>query len=177
MHQRTHYEVLNITSQSSLPDVKRAYKDLLLATHPDKYQSSTISSTQKNIHSIDVIKEAYRILGDEKLRKQYDENLLEEGKKRGIYKFGDGVDEVSLDTFEPVDLNDQDSDIMHYIRKCPRCQVSDGFKVNDALLEEYAVICDDSDEGKFQVLIQCDSCSLWLKVHFFAADEDLSDEN
>ena len=168
---RTHYEVLSVTSRSTLADIKRSYKELLLATHPDKIQGpvATGPGTLNRVHSVDELKDAYRVLSDERLRKKYDNDLLEDGKKKGIYKFGDGVDEVSLDTFE---MQEESTDIMHYIRKCPRCQVADGFKLNDDLLEEFAVPCENSDDGRFQVLIQCDSCSLWLKVYFFCAEED-----
>ncbi|SMN21038.1 similar to Saccharomyces cerevisiae YJR097W JJJ3 Protein of unknown function, contains a J-domain, which is a region with homology to the E. coli DnaJ protein [Maudiozyma saulgeensis] len=174
---RTHYEILNVTSQSTLLEIKQAYKELLLNTHPDKIQSNNTHKINK-IHSLDDIKEAYRVLGDDKLRKQYDTELLEDGKRKGIYKFGDGVDEVSLDTFETVEHTHNDgteSDIWHYYRKCPRCQVADGFKLDDNLLEEFAVVCENRDDGMYQVLIQCDSCSLWLKVQFFAADEEEQD--
>ncbi|KAG0668392.1 Diphthamide biosynthesis protein 4 [Maudiozyma exigua] len=172
---RTHYEVLSVTSQSTLQEIKQAYKELLLNTHPDKIQPHKSNKINK-IHSLDDIKEAYRILSDELLRKQYDTDLLEDGKKRGIYKFGDGVDEVSLDTFETVETDDNnDSDVWHYHRRCPRCQVADGFKLDDDLLEEFAVPSENRDDGMYQVLIQCDSCSLWLKVQFFAADEEHDD--
>ncbi|GMM55652.1 Jjj3 protein [Maudiozyma humilis] len=169
---RTHYEVLSVTSSSSLADIKTSYRELLLATHPDKVRGPAASGAERlnKTYSVDEIKEAYRVLADDNLRKKYDNDLLEDGKKKGIYKFGDGVDEVSLDTF---DMNEEDSEeVMHYTRKCPRCQVADGFKLNDDLLEEFAVPCENSDDGRFQVLIQCDSCSLWLKVYFFCAEEE-----
>lgn len=164
---QTHYEVLNVTPNTTLSELKRVYKELLLSTHPDKaeqnLQNSRSNVSQKS-HSIDRITEAYRVLSDERLRKEYDDMLLEERKKNGVYKFGEGVDEVSLDSFDFIEETEE------YTRKCPRCQTDGSFRLTDDLLEEYAVESEESQDGMFQVLTQCTSCSLWLKVNFYTAD-------
>ncbi|CAL9728665.1 diphthamide biosynthesis protein 4 [Monosporozyma unispora] len=167
-HKKTHYEILNVTPSTSLGELKRVYKELLLSTHPDKTEQNLQNARtymEKNDISIDQITEAYKVLTDIKLRKKYDEDLLQNGKKNGVYKFGEGVDEVSLDTFNFIEREEE------YIKKCPRCQTDGSFKLTDDLLEEYAVECEGRQDGMFQVLTQCTACSLWLKVNFYAADD------
>ncbi|KAK5781480.1 Jjj3p PWA37_003634 [Arxiozyma heterogenica] len=170
---QTYYEILNVTPSTTSGELKRIYKELLLSTHPDKVEQNLQNSRSilsQKIHSIDKITEAYRVLSDEKLRKEYDKNLLEENKKSGVYKFGEGVDEVSLDSFDFLEETEE------YTKKCPRCQTNGSFKLTDDLLEEFAVESAESQDGMFQVLTQCTSCSLWLKVNFYAVD-DYEDED
>ncbi|CCF59124.1 hypothetical protein KAFR_0G00910 [Kazachstania africana CBS 2517] len=162
MNKATHYEVLNVPAQVTPDELKKSYRVLLLSTHPDK------SNVTTSKYSIDQIKEAYRILSDPVSRKTYDAHLLEEGKKNGFYNVGDALDEVSLDSF----ACHENEDLMEYTMKCPRCQVKDGFKLNDDILDEFAVSCNERDQGLFQVLVQCDSCSLWLKVNFYALESE-----
>lgn len=173
-NRKTHYEILDVTPSTSLGELKKVYKELLLATHPDKTEQNLTKAKdhlKKNDITIDQITEAMRVLSDVKLRKTYDENLLQDGKRNGVYKFGEGVDEVSLDTFE---FNENDEE---YVKKCPRCQTGDSFKLTDDLLEEYAVECEGRQDGMFQVLTQCTACSLWLKVNFYAADDEYEKED
>lgn len=173
-HKKTHYEILNVTPSTSPGDMKKVYKELLLSTHPDKTEQNLQNARdymEKNDISIDEITKAYKVLSDIKLRKQYDEHLLQDGKKNGVYKFGEGVDEVSLDTFEFLEDKEE------YCKKCPRCQTDESFKLTDDLLEEYAVECEGRQDGMFQVLTQCTACSLWLKVNFYAADDYEQDED
>lgn len=170
---QTYYEILNVTPSITPSELKRIYKELLLSTHPDKTEQNLRnlrSTLLPKIQSIDKITEAYRVLSDEKLRKEYDKKLLEETKKSGVYKFGEGVDEVSLDSFDFLEESEE------YTRKCPRCQTDGSFRLTDNLLEEYAVESEEGQDGMFQVLTQCTSCSLWLKVNFYEAD-DYEDED
>ena len=168
---KTYYEILNVSPDVTTADLKRAYKELLLSTHPDKDKVRK-EQTKRSLASIDDIKEAYNTLIDPKLRSDYDAKLILIGKQNGVFKFGDGVDEVSLDTFGSVEDAETSDDVMHYVRSCPRCHTPDGFRLDDDLLEEYAVRCEDRDDDMYQVLIQCNSCSLWLKVNFYAVDDE-----
>ena len=168
---KTYYEILNVPPDVTTAGLKKAYKELLLSTHPDKDKVRK-EQTKHNLASIDDIKEAYNTLIDPKLRSDYDSKLVQIGKQNGVYKFGDGVDEVSLDTFRPVEDVETSDSVMHYVRSCPRCHTPDGFRLDDNLLEEYAVSCEDRDDGMYQVLVQCNSCSLWLKVNFYAVDDE-----
>ncbi|CCK69888.1 Jjj3p KNAG_0D01360 [Huiozyma naganishii CBS 8797] len=172
---KTHYEVLKVNSAVQLPELKLRYKELLLNTHPDKLGSAQDSESVWRDRKVTInhIQEAYKVLSDATLKAEYDKSLLDNAKKNGVYKFGEGVDEVSLDKFG-FDEKDEG-----YILNCPRCQVHDGFKLTDDLLEEYAVEAEGRTDGMFQVLTQCTACSLWLKVNFYEAPEvdgDLENE-
>ena len=59
-----YYNTLNINRNANEKEIKKAYRKLALKYHPDKYKGSDIYF--KNIS------EAYTILSDEKLRRQYD---------------------------------------------------------------------------------------------------------
>lgn len=165
--QKTYYEILNVKPDVTTEELKQVYKKILLSTHPDKQFEATITKINSNnaTVTIDQIKEAYRVLNDPKLRSEYQNKLLLQGKKNGLYKFGEGIDEFSLDTFTFNEVTEE------YMRDCPRCHNQDGFKLTDDLLEDYGVECEGHQDGMLQVVIQCSACSLWIKVHFFAAEE------
>lgn len=64
------YETLQISPGSDLAQIKRAYKKLSLKSHPDKNKGGDTEEFRKIAH-------AYKILGNEELRKVYDEQGLE----------------------------------------------------------------------------------------------------
>ena len=71
------YSILEVKENSTLNDIKKAYKKLALKYHPDKTNDK---STSKFIE----ISNAYNILSDENKRKEYN-NIL----KKSNYKYGD----------------------------------------------------------------------------------------
>lgn len=156
----THYEVLRVKIDADLAEIKKAYRERLLDVHPDKNNED--KRTVGNV-SVNAIQEAYRILSDEILRKEYDVEVIEGQKKSGYVGSGDGLDEYSLDEFEfdPVKLR--------YYMNCPRCMAEEGFSFSEDNLEEHA---QESTGRGFQVLSQCSCCSLWLKVNFALAEEE-----
>lgn len=171
-NQKTYYEILNVKPDVATVALRQIYKKLLLSTHPDKQvdqneigKDNNEPNTNKQNITIDEITRAYKVLSDAKLRVEYDNKLLEQGKKNGLYKFGEGIDEFSLDSFEFDETTEE------YIRNCPRCHDQDGFKLTDTLLEDYGVECEGRDDGMLQVIIQCSACSLWIKIHFFAEED------
>ncbi|CCD24364.1 Jjj3p NDAI_0D00500 [Naumovozyma dairenensis CBS 421] len=178
----THYEVLNINSDATLQEIKKAYKQKLLNIHPDKSSTQIlpISITTNDLTSVSInqIQQAYKILSNESTREQYDEELLETFKKLGYHNHGDGLDEFSLDDFT------FDETTCNYNMNCPRCKTLNGFQFNEDSLDEFAntnINTNTNTNGgssAFQVLAQCNSCSLWLKVNFAIASEDENeDEN
>lgn len=156
----SHYETLGLNSDCSLEDVKKAYKEKLLNSHPDKLINETSINSRKI--SVNAIQKAYQVLGDAKLRSEYDNELADSHKKQGYHSFGDGLDEYSLDEFY------FNTDLLQYCMDCPRCKEKDGFHFSEDTLEEHA---QERNKGGFQVLSQCSACSLWLKVNFDLAEE------
>lgn len=69
--ERTHYEVLGLTQDASLQDVKKAYRKLAVQHHPDRNLGNEEEATIK----FREVNEAYEILSDEQSRKQYDKML------------------------------------------------------------------------------------------------------
>jgi diphthamide biosynthesis protein 4 len=67
-----YYDVLRITKNASLADVKRAYQAALLAAHPDK---RTGRCTNEGL-TIDLVREAFAILSSSVKRAEYDRQLV-----------------------------------------------------------------------------------------------------
>lgn len=64
-----YYKILNVSSNATVEEIKKSYRKLALEFHPDKNKSS-------NAHDIFIsINQAYKILSDESLRKEYDDYL------------------------------------------------------------------------------------------------------
>jgi hypothetical protein len=65
---KDHYKTLGIAANAGLSDVKKAYRTLAHKYHPDKNPDNNYSASHFR-----EIQEAYKVLGDERSRKQYDE--------------------------------------------------------------------------------------------------------
>ncbi|QLG70191.1 hypothetical protein HG535_0A01300 [Zygotorulaspora mrakii] len=156
---KTYYEILGLKSDCSIAEIKKAYREKIVSTHPDK--SRDLIQNVDGQLTVDDIQEAYKTLGNEQLRLQYDKQILEGHKKRGYHNSGDGLDEYSLDKFF------FSAATMEYSMDCPRCHSKDGFHFSEEALEEHA----EEKPCGFQVLSQCSACSLWLKVNFDVAEE------
>lgn len=63
---RTLYEVLGVSPEATGVEIKSAYRRLLLQTHPDQGGSSAL---------LDLVREAYEVLGDEQRRRVYDSSI------------------------------------------------------------------------------------------------------
>ncbi|MEG0124430.1 MAG: DnaJ domain-containing protein, partial [Malacoplasma sp.] len=62
-----YYKILNLDSNASISEIKKAYKDLIAKYHPDVCKE--IDADKKTIE----LNKAYEILSDVKLKKEYDE--------------------------------------------------------------------------------------------------------
>jgi len=65
-----YYQILNISKDATLEEIKKAYKKLALKYHPDRNINKKKEAEQK----FKEIVEAYTILSNENLRKKYDNN-------------------------------------------------------------------------------------------------------
>ena len=156
IQKRSHYEVLGVVLTCSDLDIKSAYKEMLLAHHPDKKgnASTTINSIQ----------EAYKTLIDPELRDQYDDSLKRSIQRQGFNITGDGLDIYSLDDFEM-----EEEEECKWLKDCPRCQFPKSIKFNESDLIENGT--EDGDNG-FEIIVQCESCSLWIKVKYYEINEE-----
>ena len=66
----SYYDILEVNQTASLTEIKKAYRRLALAYHPDRNNGSE-ESTEK----FQQIGEAYEILSDEQKRKEYDRSI------------------------------------------------------------------------------------------------------
>lgn len=64
---KNHYQVLDIPVNASLPEIKKAYRQLALVFHPDKHPDPIVA-----IPKFNEIKEAYQVLVNPSSRKAYD---------------------------------------------------------------------------------------------------------
>jgi molecular chaperone DnaJ len=64
----THYEVLGVGRDASISQIRAAFRRLARAHHPD-------TSTSGSADSLAPINEAWRVLGDPALRREYDRSL------------------------------------------------------------------------------------------------------
>lgn len=171
----THYEVLGITPSildSSTHDpstlIKRAYRRALLRNHPDKATSATneripssAAPPQKSVYTIDQISQAFTVLSSPSQRTAYDAFLRLShslpGSGAGPTSFQTGVENVDLDDL-PFDDPEQ-----RWYRSC-RCGNDRGYSFGEADLMEVG------DGGV--LMVGCQDCSLWLRVHFAVIDDD-----
>lgn len=66
---KDYYKVLEVPKSASPAEIKKAYRTLALKWHPDKNQEIKEEATER----FQEISEAYEVLSDEKLRRQYDQ--------------------------------------------------------------------------------------------------------
>ena len=182
--QLTYYEILNVPSTATQDQIKSAYKLKLLSTHPDKKPSSSnadsstaaahgsadpvSSSTHPDINQILT---AYTTLSSPQLRSQYDSDLQTQSKINGVNLSGDGLDSFTLDDFECIEaeVNSGENEVQ-FVRVCPRCQYEQGMVLTEDDLISKGTNCDD-DEGRFDIIVQCNSCSLWIHVRYYEETE------
>lgn len=73
------YEVLDLPLKSSLSEIKKKYKKLAIAFHPDKYMNKSDEMKLRAEEEIKFINEAYQVLGKQEYKNQYDK-LLDEAQ-------------------------------------------------------------------------------------------------
>ena len=69
-----YYEILGVSHNASIEEIKKKYRELSLKFHPDKTNSSLASEMMKKIN------EAYETLSDEQKRRNYDQGKSKTSK-------------------------------------------------------------------------------------------------
>ncbi|KAF2630870.1 hypothetical protein BU25DRAFT_488991 [Macroventuria anomochaeta] len=152
------------------PDLRRAYRNALLAAHPDKQGQGAGAN---GLYSVDDVKEAYRVLDDEKRRREYDGWVLRNPhilNTHGVHSKigrGDGGGQtlnqdfiLGLELLDLGDFEEQEGGVeAEWTRAC-RCGDEKGFRILEDDLE------DAERRGEKEVLVGCGGCSLWVRVGF-----------
>lgn len=154
---RSLYDILGVSSVSSTNEIKLAYREKLLSTHPDKVGG--------DFNQIDEIKQAYNVLKDDTLRQEYDKLFSKATKKHGFNANGDGLDLYNLDDFETENLQDE----LYWYRDCPRCHASASITLTERDLESLGT---SDGSGGYHIIVQCQSCSLWIKVEYQEEEDE-----
>ncbi|MBN2484279.1 MAG: molecular chaperone DnaJ [Candidatus Omnitrophica bacterium] len=68
--QRDYYEILGVAKGASPDEVKKAYRKLVMQTHPDRVPEEKKKAAEEKFKEVS---EAYAVLSDEKKRKLYDQ--------------------------------------------------------------------------------------------------------
>ncbi|KFA61430.1 hypothetical protein S40285_03416 [Stachybotrys chlorohalonatus IBT 40285] len=169
--QATHYEILGLSpdlvAQQQNPSklIKQAYHRSLLHNHPDKASSSTTTTVPKQHHgsyTIDQISTAFGVLSSPQQRALYDASLRTLRRPASLPA---GVSSGFQTGVETVDLDDLafDEGLECWHRSC-RCGNDRGYLFHEADLVEA------EDDG--ELMVGCQDCSLWLRVHFVALEDE-----
>jgi curved DNA-binding protein CbpA len=78
---KSYYDILRINKKAEAADVKKAFHRFALLVHPDQFADQDADVREAAAEAFKRGVEAYRVLGDEALRKRYD-RALASGKIR-----------------------------------------------------------------------------------------------
>lgn len=130
------YDVLNsngkieVTKESSLGDIKKAFKRLAMKYHPDRLQGKSDAEKQDAEKHFDEMKYAYTILSDEKTRGMYDAGgfaALDDAAQNGGESSFDFSDMDIDDVLKDIDEVDVREDTIAVKRKNARPSAMDKF--------------------------------------------------
>eukprot|EP00471_Norrisiella_sphaerica_P006046 CAMPEP_0184489772 /NCGR_PEP_ID=MMETSP0113_2-20130426/16344_1 /TAXON_ID=91329 /ORGANISM="Norrisiella sphaerica, Strain BC52" /LENGTH=166 /DNA_ID=CAMNT_0026873375 /DNA_START=65 /DNA_END=566 /DNA_ORIENTATION=- len=100
----THYDVLQVEANSSIEDIRKAYKSAALRFHPDKHDGGLLKDKAQDIFT--KITDAWETLRDEKKREEYDRCLNAEDDLPIAYEVRLAEmdeDEISAEEGEEID--------------------------------------------------------------------------
>ena len=144
------YEILQCGHESSFQEIKSSFQKLALKHHPDK---AAVNSTETDTDDRFVrISKAWKVLGNEDSRKEYDARW----KQRCMAQKWPIQDDVDIEDF------DVDCDTSEYTHGC-RC--GGLFRLTK------------TDVFYHLDIVACEFCSLCVRVHYGSQDELVSDND
>lgn len=139
-----YYQILGCSEKASLEEIKKKYRELILASHPDK-----CSNDKKTTEDFDILNEAWHMLRDANKRKVYDAQLKQETLAQEALLFERlSVTELSYDT---------NSETYSYNCRCGgeyRVDAQELFQLNSSL----------------ECSLECNTCSLLINVYYVNSD-------
>eukprot|EP01112_Ceratiomyxa_fruticulosa_P002638 TRINITY_DN1278_c0_g1_i4.p1 TRINITY_DN1278_c0_g1~~TRINITY_DN1278_c0_g1_i4.p1 ORF type:complete len:157 (+),score=27.44 TRINITY_DN1278_c0_g1_i4:153-623(+) len=153
------YQILGVSRESPLEDIKRAYKRLALIYHPDK-QDQQVSSENNALHNPRLtypqIQQAWSTLRDTESRKRYDKLLFQKELTPEVPL--PVSSEVDLDDMSFVDNGGSEGGSESYFWYPCRC--GDRFIIHESQLDQgLDIVC-------------CSSCSFVIRVLYQKANEE-----
>lgn len=97
MSKRDYYEILGVAKSASDDDIKKAYRRLSSAHHPDKHSSLPDAEKAEHEAKFKEAKEAYETLSDPQKRAAYDQHGHQEGFRQGFRQTGQSEMQDILD--------------------------------------------------------------------------------
>ncbi|MFQ5697360.1 MAG: helix-turn-helix domain-containing protein [Myxococcota bacterium] len=73
-----HYELLDVTREATLPEIERAYRIARSTYRPDSIATYSVFSDQQCADILRRVEEAYLVLSDARMRREYDARLRRE---------------------------------------------------------------------------------------------------
>lgn len=138
--QKDWYCILGAHPSDSQAELKQKYQKLALLYHPDKrHKEEDIELTTEGAHKFIEISQAWKILGNEETKREYDLQRRETEMTRSCH----------VDNQVPLEEMEWEDDLEFYCYTC-RC----GGK--------YILTEDDLEQS---LLVNCDSCSLIIEVY------------
>lgn len=138
----THYDTLSISPTADAEDIRKAYRSLILAVHPDKHVLD-VNYDDKSLTRVSRLQEAYSVLKNPETRAQYDCEL----------RWNQAYD-GETDVFDRIHISDMRSKDSNSTLLCYPCRCGDMFTLERG-----------NDEMEFlEFIVGCPSCSLSLAV-------------
>ena len=161
-----YYHVLNLSGSNfhapavGPAEIKQAYRRALLFNHPDKVQAADLVHSELARYTIDEVTKAYNTLIDPKQRLKHDRQILLEptGFGNNNAQSHPGIDTLDLDDFN------RDEPSGAWYSNC-RCGNEKGFIVTENELQSSSLLG--------EIIAECQSCSLHLRLTFATADEEM----
>lgn len=80
MDDNTYYEILGVSYDATLQEIKKAYRDKGKMYHPDVYIGKSKEEQDRSLEVMKKLNEAYHVLSDLQLREQYYDKLKQENR-------------------------------------------------------------------------------------------------
>ncbi|XP_023387830.1 dnaJ homolog subfamily C member 24 isoform X2 [Pteropus alecto] len=154
------YSILGASPSASMSDLKQKYQKLILMYHPDKQSADVPAGTvEECIRKFIEIDQAWKILGNEETKKEYD--LQRHGIHTTEQREAFSASEQETSETEDNLRNMGPVDAQVYLEEMSWNEDDHSFSVSCRCGGEYSVSKEEAEEV---TLISCDTCSLIIEL-------------